>query len=188
MSQYIVSLIKLHPEADDAAIVGLYNAASFAAVTANRVRAWLAETGLRERLERWLALTQPAVEAIDLAAPTAEQQQLLGLRSAIRQVLSAGDSDTLDLAPGSDHRQLLAAAVALQAVPFVQDDADRLIARALTRALIDEADVVAARAKLARREAVNARRAELSAWLDEQMSVLDAAADDESIELPEVPG
>jgi len=178
MSEPIINLIKLKPDAEDAEIVAQYNRQSHTPLPPEKIYDWLAANARRHVLRRF-------AEDHDAG----DTPQVTALRSAVETLLDALRSDrvTLDLSPGSAQRQLVEA-VSRAGLPGVgPDDVAELIERAQTRELIDEAAVVAARESLARREAVNARRAALQAWLDQQLSVLDAAVDDPTIELPGVP-
>lgn len=176
--QSMTNLIKLNPEASDAEIVAMYEAASYQPLSPPTIAAWLAAGA------RLLSLRTFAAEHDAQDTP-----QLTGLRSAVDTLLLSLSVPgvSLDLSPGSDQRQLVEAVSTLGLPGVGAEDVGQLIARARTREPITEQDVADARAKLARREEVNARRAALQAWLDQQMATLDAAVDDASIELPEVP-
>lgn len=106
----------------------LANPGNYQPVSHAAVKAWLAESGLSERLKLWLRASEPALDA-DLTDN--DVQTLMVLRSGIDNVLSMGPGTELLVAPGDGPRQLLEVIVGHPPIPVTQDDADRIINRAL---------------------------------------------------------
>jgi len=122
----------------------------YRAVRPPSVAQWLAEDGLRERLELWLEATVIAPSDLAATMATPQGQMLLAIRAGIKQLLvmqASGDKDAqLDIAPGTGNRQLLDAAIATADIPVLQDDLDRLLMRARPGfEPLTEADVAAYR-------------------------------------------
>ena len=119
----------------------LADASNYVPVTHERVKAWLSEDGLSERLKLYMRVSEPATDA-DLTDPAV--LQLLAIRTGIDNVLTMGPGTELLVAPGDGPRLLLDTIVGVPTVPVSQSDHDRLIARSYTGGEVTEAEVTAA--------------------------------------------
>lgn len=171
----------------DAEIAAAYNAeaAAWKPVPSSSVGAWLAETGLGVRLERWVDENAASVSAIvaNWSNASEQQQGFVRLFGGVKAVLSRKDTDTLDLSPGSTHRAMLAGAIA--GGLFSEQEAGLLIARAMTRPAKTEEDVAAERSRVTLQAAKDARLSALESFASAFRDAVNAATSAES--LPVVP-
>jgi len=174
MSDPIINLIKLNPDATDAEIVAQYNRQSHTPLPPEQIYDWLAANARRHVLRRF-----------------AEDHDA-GDTPAVETLLDALQSDrvTLDLSPGSAQRQLVEA-VSRAGLPGVgPDDVAELIARALTRPLTSESDVATARVLHDEQVARDARQTAADTWEAQVFTWLSAAKRshvEDGTDLPEVP-
>jgi hypothetical protein len=158
--------IRSNPGLSDADAAAGYNAMpeNYAPVPSNRVLAWLAEDARLRRLKAFAAIVS-------------SDPQVIGLQSAVDTVLlAAGNPNTeVEVHPASGHRALLAALVG--AGVLTPDDADALIARGkIIEADVTDGDVAAARAAIARQDAIAALRQAFAARYNAGAAAIEALA------------
>jgi hypothetical protein len=149
----IAEAIQQNPATTDQQIADLVNDSPdlYRPVPAPSVKQWMAEDGLRERLEIWLE-RNPVPANADLLG--AEVKQLIAMRGGVKSLLGiGGQGDELVVAPGSSNRLLIDTAVATGLLPITAADLTRIMIRAKTPALLITAEQVAeVRERLGRQE------------------------------------